>query len=118
MLLQRGRVYHREREPYFFFLGFFFFTPPADDAPIAADASSAAVSGAAAAESGPVVAAAVGCWAGWRFCIFCMSDRLRASNRLRNIDEYVLNFKHYSMSVSAFAVVYNITNVYSLSCRR
>lgn len=30
------------------------------------------------------------CW----FCIFCMSDKLRDSNRLRKIDEFVLNLRH------------------------
>jgi len=35
-----------------------------------------------------------------RFCIFCMSERFRASNLLRKMDEYVLNLRHYVMLVS------------------
>jgi hypothetical protein len=33
---------------------------------------------------------------GRRFCIFCIRERLRASNRLRNMEENVLNFRHYT----------------------
>ena len=80
MLLQASGIPHA----YFFFFGFFFLTPPPDAAPVAAEANSAAVSGVADADSAPAVATAVGCWTGLRFCIFCMSERLRASKRLRN----------------------------------
>ena len=36
------------------------------------------------------VCVSIGC----RFCIFSIRETLKASNRLRNMDEYVLNFKH------------------------
>ena len=72
---------------YFFFFGFFFLTPLAVVAPAAAEANNAAVSAADVAPSCVGVATAGVCCAGWRFCIFCIRDRLRASKRLRNIDE-------------------------------
>jgi hypothetical protein len=86
---------------YFFFFGFFFFTPPA-----AADAVGiVAVVGTvgagverpvstgeriSATEAG-IDASSRRCW----FCIFCMRDKFRDSNRLRKIDEFVLNLRHF-----------------------
>jgi hypothetical protein len=37
---------------------------------------------------------------GRRFCIFCIKERLRASNRLRNMEENVLNFRHWQSIAS------------------
>ena len=34
------------------------------------------------------------------FCIFCIRDRFRDSNRLRKIEELVLNLMHYNGTVS------------------
>lgn len=37
-----------------------------------------------------------GCSSLRRFCIFSMSERFKASNRLRKIEEKVLNLMHWS----------------------
>lgn len=93
----RGRVTDRQiggespTEPaYFFFLGFFFFTPP--------DATPAGPGMGVAARScsawGASICDGAACGFAFRFVIFCMSERLRASNRLRKTDEDVLNLRH------------------------
>jgi hypothetical protein len=75
---------------YFFFFGFFFFTAAA-----AADVPGV----------GTIVLEGPGCGVdaragsgegsfGRRFCIFSIRERLSASNRLRKIDEWVLNLRH------------------------
>jgi hypothetical protein len=78
--------YSVHRKIYFFFLGFFFFTPlAAAGAPvvIAADGGGPTSSGADTSVS-----------TGRRFCIFSIKERFKASKRLRNIDEEILNFRH------------------------
>jgi len=85
---------------YFFFFAFFFFTPPpaADAVGIVAVVIWAGAGLERLVSAGERISAAdagIGassrrCW----FCIFCMSDRLRDSNRLRKIDEFVLNLRH------------------------
>ena len=85
---------------YFFFFCFFFFTPPAE-----ADAVGivAVVGTVDAGVERPVStgerisATEAGIDASSRrcsFCIFCMRDKFSASNRLRKIDEFVLNLRH------------------------
>ncbi len=37
---------------------------------------------------------AVDACVGRLFCIFCIRERFRASNRFKNTDEWVLNFRH------------------------
>jgi hypothetical protein len=83
---------------YFFFLGFFFLMPLA----VEADGMGVDGAAAAAAASGAVSTAGVGCsWRGLggslrRFCILSMSERFKASNLLRKMEEWVLNFIHCS----------------------
>jgi len=76
---------------YFFFFFGFFLTPPlgvpcADgavlDGRLGIDGATSACMGA---DSGSD---------GRRFCIFCIRERLRASKRPRNMEEYVLNLRH------------------------
>jgi len=93
---------------YFFFFCFFFFTPA-----VAALVCVAAASAAAAVTAGnlsavpilvfvgaaatPLLCCGVGADEGkgaGRFCIFCMTECVKASNRLRMIDDRVLYFKH------------------------
>lgn len=74
-------------------------TPPADtvDAPgviLGGMGVPPRVSGDAALFSTAVADGGGGVGGGRLFCIFCMSERFRASNLLRNMDEYVLNFRH------------------------
>lgn len=91
---------------YFFFFGFFFFTPP--DAGvwvgIALDGvwtgRGLARSFSAGGSTSWVVTGADGgsSWRFW-FCIFCIRDWLRDSNRLRKMDEFVLNLTHWTTLV-------------------
>lgn len=92
---------------YFFFFCFFFFTPAVAALVCVAAASAAAVTagnlsavpilvfvGAAAT---PLLCCGVGVDEGKgavRFCIFCTRECVKASNRLRMIDDRVLYFKH------------------------
>ena len=72
------------------FFGFFFYTPP--------DATTAGPGMGVAARScsawGASICDGAACGFAFRFVIFCMSERLRASNRLRKTDEDVLNLRH------------------------
>ena len=82
---------------YFFFLGFFFLVPPPAGAPPAVGAAPDVDSAGVPSRSGSAVvgAAAEGVGAGRRmFCIFSISVRLRDSNRLRNMEDWVLNLMH------------------------
>lgn len=85
------------RDHLFFFV-FFFFTPP-ETGPLCADGI-AVEPAAAGCEVAPVTSTCAGfevdddSSSGCRFCIFCINDRFSASNRLRNMEEYVLNFRH------------------------
>lgn len=96
---------------YFFFFCFFFFTP-ADAALVCVAEASAAAAAATTTGGdlsvvtllvlvGPAVAALACCGAevdetsgAIRFCIFCMRECVKASKRLRMIDDRVLYFKH------------------------
>ena len=85
---------------YFFFFCFFFFTPPPADAVGIVDVVGTVGTGVerpvstgeriSATEAG-IDASFRRCW----FCIFCMRDKFRDSNRLRKIDEFVLNLRHF-----------------------
>lgn len=79
-----------ETRLYFFFFGFFFFTPPAAT-PEEPGTGVAARSGSARDAS---ICNGAACGFAFRFVIFCMSERFRASNRLRKTDEDVLNLRH------------------------
>jgi hypothetical protein len=81
--------------PHFFFFGFFFFTPPEVGMPCVDGI--ALLEALAAAEAG---CEGIGVWelgmgSGRRFCILRINERFKASNLLRNIDEYVLNLRHW-----------------------
>ena len=83
-------VYNR-----YFFLGFFFFfTPPVPVAPVVIGVLPPATSGVAGATRSPCASDTLPYGWGRRFCIFCISERFKASKRFRNIDEWVLNFRH------------------------
>lgn len=98
-----GQFIQNEANHYFFFFGFFFLTPAAA-ALLCAVAAEAAVAAVAAANSSaatratdpPVASGRGGTGSGsdW-FCIFRISERFSASNRLRMIDDRDLYFKHY-----------------------
>jgi hypothetical protein len=86
---------------YFFFLGFFFFTPPEAGPPPAEGVTAALLAAASEPLSAATAGAAEtdeagcsGCWSREEFCIFCIRDRLSASNLFRNIEEWVLNLRH------------------------
>ena len=96
----RHNIWH-----YFFFFFGFFLTPPlgvpcADsvvvDTGLVADAATSICVGVDSSSDGR------------RFCIFCIRERLRASNRLRNMDEYVLNLIHCSAQIRLVASIWSI----------
>lgn len=86
-----ARYRNRALQLYFFFFFGFFFTPPAGvpcadgtalDPVLGADGdTSTGIDGASGSD-------------GRRFCIFCIRERFRASNRPRKMDENVLNLRH------------------------
>ena len=73
---------------YFFFFGFFFFIPLLGVATGVLGVLETWPEGV------PLGSGVCGGSIGFLFCIFCIRERFSASNRLRNTEEYVLNFKH------------------------
>ncbi len=78
---------------YFFFFGFFFLTPP-PAGPAGVGAAPGAGDCRAVSAGAWEVEGAIDACVGRLFCIFCMRDRFRASNRFRNTEECVLNLRH------------------------
>ena len=86
---------------HFFFFGFFFFTPPLTaGAGLGIATLTLEVAGPDDAASsslgcGDATRGTANRCSRRRFCIFSISERFSASKRLRNIDEYVLNLRHW-----------------------
>jgi hypothetical protein len=79
-------TYQKQCCSYFFFFGFFFLTPPAaGPAGCGMNGEDERVWSASLVVSGVPRTCAIG--VGRLFCIFCISDRFKASNRLRKIEE-------------------------------
>jgi len=103
---------------YFFFFGFFFFTPPALGTCVGIEldawAGNGLVRSCSEVGSSSGAACSPGSSFGLWFCIFCMRDRFRDSNRLRKIEELVLNLMHYNGTVS---VILQQSTIRTTHCR-